>query len=439
MSKNKIFGFTLLVLSILAVSCSKNNTPTVDEEGVIAIRLDTRAGSDGIVKGGEANFSSLAVYIFNKNNGALEYAELIPAYTPGASYSRNIRVTQFDKSVYAVANYASTNNTFTAGGNALTLTESTTMAQLDQLLASSSQFADNSIVMAGKVDVTMTLGSTTPVQANIPVKRLASRVDLYLFKSADLTDEVVELVSVQLCNKVTNSAMPYQTGAMPATPVYVTDTYTPSAQEFLAATPGGFVLEDQLTADAFTSFYTFQNVTGLTQLAADTKNAHLLINVKVNNTPVTYKGHIMTGTKYDLERNGVYRVKAELAEPTDRLFLETAIMPWDVEESSIGFGDPQFTFAPTVNPGEYEFTLTAPSGAIWTASLTNGLHFQFSNDNGAVSQGVARTAPYTIKIAATTTTASSTYFYITVGGKEIEINPVLAYPGTNSRILIQNP
>lgn len=68
---------------------------------------------------------------------------------------------------------------------------------------------------------------------------------------------------------------------------------------------------------------------------------------------------------------------------------------------------------------------------MWTATLSNGLDFTFNTNeaiNGvqAVSQGISRSEAYTIKIGATKRWAGnpkSTYFYITVGGVKLKINP----------------
>lgn len=63
------------------------------------------------------------------------------------------------------------------------------------------------------------------------------------------------------------------------------------------------------------------------------------------------------------------------------------------------------------------FSLTAPAGAIWTATLTNGLDFTFGMNGGLnVSKGIARDEAYTIQVGATkrwSGNPKSTYFYIT--------------------------
>ena len=75
----------------------------------------------------------------------------------------------------------------------------------------------------------------------------------------------------------------------------------------------------------------------------------------------------------------------------------------------------------------YSFSLTAPAGAIWTATLTNGLDFTFGmNDGLNVSKGIARDEAYTIQVGATkrwSGNPKSTYFYITAGGVKLKINP----------------
>ena len=92
----------------------------------------------------------------------------------------------------------------------------------------------------------------------------------------------------------------------------------------------------------------------------------------------------------------------------------------------------------------YNFSLTAPAGAVWTATLTNGLDFTFGtngsvNGSQAVSKGISRSEPYEIKIGAGkpwNDTSKSTYFYITVEGVKLKINPIQSsgnrtFPGSN--------
>ena len=239
-----------------------------------------------------------------------------------------------------------------------------------------------------------------------------------------------------------------------------------------------------------------------------------------------------TGNAYDIVRNHLYRYTITKID-NGQLTVQHQVMPWDKVTSGITYGDiecellpeggdsgdaakgdPEAIFGilhkPTyasshdfsvLKPGTagatYEFTLTAPEGAVWTAHLSNNKDFYFSDSNidtdndgtketKMVSTGIARTEKYYIQINATNPWQEiedkngetlpnaeidfdsrsawgaqveaehrviETYFYITILAdgdmqeKELEINPTLQttthfvdnrrFPGTATRIWIR--
>lgn len=111
MQKYKIARIILLfAVSVQMLSCSK--TAGDDPAGMdasLALSLLTRNGNGDLALTGEDEFTSLAVYIFNHDNGDLEFSELVTDFTPESaanSYVRSVRVTKDKKAIYAVANYA---------------------------------------------------------------------------------------------------------------------------------------------------------------------------------------------------------------------------------------------------------------------------------------------------------------------------------------------
>ena len=239
-----------------------------------------------------------------------------------------------------------------------------------------------------------------------------------------------------------------------------------------------------------------------------------------------------TGEAYNIVRNHLYRYTITKID-NGQLTVQHQVMPWEKVTSGITYGniqcellpeggdsgdaakgDPEAIFGilhkPTyayshdfsvLKPGTagatYEFTLTEPEGAVWTAHLSNNKDFYFSDttidtDNDGtketkmVSTGIARAGKYYIQINATNpwqeikdengeTLPSAeihfdsrsawgaqveaehrvveTYFYITILAdgdmqeKELEINPTLQtstpfvdnrrFPGTATRIWIR--
>lgn len=239
-------------------------------------------------------------------------------------------------------------------------------------------------------------------------------------------------------------------------------------------------------------------------------------------------GKPTTGDAYDIVRNHLYRYTITKID-NGQLTVQHKVMPWNKVSTSWGAGAYQcqllpegYTLGNTSEMGDiesrlcilyrpsyadnnadaddpkyhaelktgsagarYEFTLTAPEGAVWTAHLTNTDVFSFSQstEDGKkmVSTGIARKDPYLLQINVNSSKAwtegtsfdnlagwgqqmeadhdidaISTYFYITVsvdGGHEEElvINPANAlqegeptyykegrrYAGTDTRIWIR--
>ena len=240
-----------------------------------------------------------------------------------------------------------------------------------------------------------------------------------------------------------------------------------------------------------------------------------------------------TGEAYNIVRNHLYRYTITKID-NGQLTVQHQVMPWEKVTSDITYGDIQCELLPeggsddpkdndgdpeaifgilhkptyasshdfsVLKPGTagatYEFTLTAPEGAVWTAHLSNNKDFYFSDstidtDNDGtketkmVSTGIARAGKYYIQINATNPWQEiedengetlpnaeidfdsrsawgaqveaehrvvETYFYITILAdgdmqeKELEINPTLQttthfvdnrrFPGTATRIWIR--
>lgn len=461
MQKYKIFGIILLLaVPVLLASCTKAAVEDPAEpETRLALAFVARGGSGDLALGGEDEFTSLAVYLFNSDNGNPEFSELVTDFSPaaaGSGYTKSVHVTPDKKAVYAIANYSG--HSFTAGGQPVTLAENTPKAVLDALEVSSAAFSGASIPMVGKKTVEM---SSVSVNASMEMERLVGRVDMHVYKTAALEDDVVELVSVEFRNQVGSSNVQYQSTAMPAGDIRRTETYTPAGTTYLTVVPGDTEYAALGPEDAVKSFYSYQNISG-SAVPDDAVTPYLLVNVKVNGAPVTYRGDLKNAAGlYNLERNKVYRVRALVDEPNGMLYLRTEVLDWDAELSAITYDDMAAALSGTdagansgevslAQPATYDFTLTAPEGAVWTANLTNGLDFRFAAGGGYVSQGIARPGAYTIRIEPTRNLPASddreTGFYISVDGTKATINPNGAggsygegrkYPGTETDILIK--
>lgn len=459
MKKPKIFSILLLLaISLLSAACDRSSGHDPAEPDTrLALAFLTRNGGGDLVLDGEDQFTSLAVYIFNADNDDLEFSELVTDFTPASAasgYTKSVHVSPNTKAIYVIANFAA--YSFTAGGQSVILSENTPKATLDALEVSSASFSSTSIAMIGKKVVEMSSGA---VNASMEMERLVGRVYLHVFKTAALTDDIVELVSVEFRNQVIRSNALYQSPAMPAGNIRRTETYIPSATRYLAIAPEDAEYALLGPANAEKSFYSYQNLTGMVS-PDDAATPYLLVNVKVNGAPVTYRGDLKNASGlYNLERNVVYRIKALVGKPNGMLYLRTDVLDWDIELSSITYNDVAQALTGTdtgantgevsqTQPATYDFRLTAPVGAVWTANLTNGLDFRLVSEGDYATQGIAQPGSYSIRIVPTKSFSAGreTGFYISVDGEKVRINPNGSggdygegrrYPGTETDILIK--
>lgn len=474
--KNKyIAAISLFIVVLLVASCSEDQDtdPTaVKMDARLNMTISTRATADNLTKGGDGKFSSLALYVFNKADGSCEYEELIPVITPQYTDEllRSVQVSPQTKIIYAIGNYNDPDKVFFNSSDAKVTLEDLgkpTLQYLEGLTISNQNgFSDTNILMVGKQE--------TPIEdflteVTVPMERLVSRLDIYMFKNTKYKDSEVVVNSIELVNQVTNTRSKYQNTVM-VSPVEKRD----ERQAFSTANSLIRVPEDLsvITPDnAMVSFYSYQNIAGPS--APDSQvTPYLRISVTIDGQPYKYKAYItdngQTDSKYSLKRNTVYTVMGIIDHPDNILELKTITLPWTKSVSEIGHvvkkGDYELTANntdatsgivqyPYVQNGEpqnktsyvsYNFRLTGPAGAIWTATLTNGLEFTFGKigstaDKLAISKGIAGDNTYEIKVGATKPwggTQRIVRLYITVGGEKLKINPVQSngsrnFPGDN--------
>lgn len=458
----------MFLLALLTYACSENEAPvsdTTNDQARLNFLVRTTQANDVLTKGNDGNFASLALYIFNKADKHREYSELIPEFTPERlkELSRSVNVSPQTKMIYAIANYNDPDKVFSTP-----ITAELSSDQLDNLTVSGNVFNESSILMVGKKEVPI---NSNYVVAEIPMERLAARLDIYMFKNQGLEQVNVTVTSIEFDNQVLNSYCNPENGAMLPSPELQKAVRTITENGTLQPMPSD--LSGVIPANAHASFYTYRNL--VANGTPDANTPYLRITALFNGISYTYRGYItdqgQTANKYSLLHNTVYRVMAMLDHPDNQLIIQTTPYPWNVESSEIGqevkeeyyqllpyngsdtgatTGIVQF---PYIWQGEarnetsfadYSFHLTAPAGAVWTATLTNGLDFAFSTKGSAdstpaVSKGIARSDAYEIKIGATKPwngTVKHTYFYITAEGVKLKINPVQSngsrlFPGDN--------
>lgn len=463
-------GFFIAALLFASCSDDKDDNYTAGMDAQLNLTISTRSTSDDLVKGEDGKFSSLALYVFNKADGSNEYKEMIPDITPEyvEELSRSIPVSRQTKVIYAIGNYDDPSKVFSDE-----LSEIKTLNDLEAVIISNRNGFDNSnILMVGKQEATT---DDLQTEVNVAMERLVSRLDIYAYKSNGLANSTVTVKSVELVNQVTNTRGKYHNVVMVSPVEKRNETAEITGNPPLAVMPDYLV--DIARNNATASFYSYQNIAA-SDTPDDAITPYLRITAEVDGSIHTYKGYITDGghttDKYSLNRNTVYTIMAMIDLPGNDLILKTFVSPWTMVSSQIGHvvkeGDYEFTANneeaangtvqyPYLQDGEtqdgstyasYSFLLKAPQGAVWTATLTNGLEFTFGTDaseNGqrAVSKGIAGNHTNEIKVGATKPWDGAervTHLYITVDGQKLSINPVQTnglrkFPGdTDTDILI---
>ncbi|QUT91197.1 hypothetical protein INE78_03201 [Bacteroides cellulosilyticus] len=454
----------LFAMALLLYSCSENEAPisdTTDNQARLNFLIKTAPTNKALIHGDDGSFSSLALYIFNKADQHCEYSELIPEFTPQRleEFSRSVNVSPQTKVIYAIANYNDPDKTFS-----VPVSPDLTLQQLESLTVSGNAFTDSNILMVGKKEVAI---NSEYVVAEVPMERLVARLDIYMFKNQGLESSSVVVNSIEFVNQILNTNSSPEVTSMP-TPISKKNV----SEVFLGGTTLQLMpsdLSEIVPENAHASFYTYRNIAP--DATPDANTPYIRIKALFNGISYTYRGYLtdqgQTTHKYSLLHNTVYRVMAMLDHPDNQLIIKTTPYPWELTSSEIGqeiteddyqlqpyngddagatTGIVQF---PYIANGEahnetsyanYSFSLTAPAGAIWTATLTNGLDFTFGmNDGLNVSKGIARDEAYTIQVGATkrwSGNPKSTYFYITAGGVKLKINPKQSngnrqFPGDN--------
>lgn len=456
--------FFAAVAALVSASCNSGGNTGTERDNTLQLTISTRAVSDALSKGNDDKFSSIALYVFNEEDDYCEYSEVKTGMDNEDIMTRSINVSNKTKLIYAIANFDDIEKRFSG-----TITENTSRQELDDLSVGTFIFDSDKILMVGRKRV---LIASSYVSAEVPMQRLAARVDFYLSKSEGSAADDITVDAITMYNMVANSDCQYGSSDMMPTVLrtLMTSDVSGTVVEPAPSDPGYLTPEN-----AVTSFYSYQ----YTATASDPNRAftpYIEIRLQVNSIAYSYVGYLTDGAqvsnKYGLTRNTVYRVIAQFSSPDNKLFVEVEPVPWTLAESEVGYevtdddysfdvfnaadqnsvnGIVQYPYTPAggkpTNASsyvDYKFSLTAPAGAVWTATITNGLEFGFGSEGSvagttAVSKGIAGQDPFEIRVKATKPwigVSRSTYLYITVNGEKLKINPVLAggtrkFPGDN--------
>lgn len=156
---------------------------------------------------------------------------------------------------------------------------------------------------------------------------------------------------------------------------------------------------------------------------------------------------------FDIVRNMHYALRVKLSSDAKQVDVILQVMPWTLVESEMEFTHPDYectlnlidtvtntktplkdisqeVLLPSNKVVEVTFKITKPVGAIWSASITNGLNFLFTGGTTydqvepEIVSGSSKIYTFRIKPRQEFTTEPFyTQFYITVDGKELNLDP----------------
>lgn len=323
---NYIASIGFFIVALLVTSCGEEEEigqTDLDMNARLNLKISTRATTDDLIKGGDGKFSSLALYIFNKVSGKCEYSELIPVITPQYvdELTRSIQISPQDKIIYAIGNYNDEGKEYS-----IIPDESKSLSELDTMsITNTNGFTDTSLLMVGRqvVEIDGLVTETT-----IPMERLVSRLDVYMFKSRRLEENTVVVKSIELVNQIVNTRGEYQNTIMVSPVKKRNELRTISSNNVLGIMPEDI---SGITPDnAMESFYSYQNIAASATPDPDI-TPYLLITAEIDGETHRYKGYItdggQTNDKYSLKRNTVYRIIAMLDNPDNLLILKTTTLP----------------------------------------------------------------------------------------------------------------
>lgn len=309
-------------------------------------------------------------------------------------------------------------------------------------------------------EITTDNGSTWNSSLVINLKRLASKISLHLRKNTENENAVLTIQKVEIINIPVYSYLLKQSYTAP-------DLLTLTAYDEIS----GLALTENADLSQTNNYTTvFENtITPEYILADNTIDNAVIVRLQVNynnEKTVSYQIPVKTGesgSNYSLERNTHYIIKATITSEGELIFMPEVkyeIADWNDAGGDISFVENHlinYTASWVANTNivdrnvyvenneyaEYNFKLSYPSGALWSATITNPIDFILDDTDGAVSSGIADSEKtYKIRICPRRHDVSvsnvKTEFYITInnGLEYIELNLSGSGTGIGNRYVI---
>lgn len=289
--------------------------------------------------------------------------------------------------------------------------------------------------------------STSNIQDQVRLVRANAKIDLNVTGVG-----VPDVVKVEYYNAVRNYTLA-ELDPRPANPAVLT---TPLAFNYTAPASTGTIetklyVPERLFNDTETKGWdavTDQVQGGVNYIQITMKSGRVYRIPVVSNGPATgYQTFAKDATRadYNVIRNHHYKYDIAIAKDAKELVVKALVLPWTLVESEISFGKIEFDKEFLLSAGDatmsgdkktievhqqtpvtVKFKLKGPKGAIWRATLTNGLDFSLKADgtNGGVSGIADPNTEYTMVVTPLKPfegTPRLTEFFITVNGTEVPL------------------
>lgn len=427
-----IYTFPAFLLSwmMLVTACINDDLSVAgaDEEVTVKLSASTRATDDPLIRDNDDHFGSLAVYAFDEKGNFLRLYTFAPSvasntYTTDA-FNCGIGV----KTLYAIANYDAYPDF-----ELKALNYNAVRAQVANAAGTTALKANN-ILMVGEVTG---LAFSKPddqdenISVDISLKRLAARVDVFVLKEAGWAADV-KVTKVEFSGGVKNTTLAYQEGevALPDPLKFdATQTFNGASDTPLETFEEDNALLWQQDKHLRGSFYTYRTV----QPQTSTNVPKLAITVKVNdNIEKTYTAIIAdkgidSNTLVTLDAGNVYQICAIMTKTGLVIEMQVAdwekapvydldfsyptyqnpLTPWDGTTEK-PYDQPTVYYNPDGNSTEgtvsFSFSLTAPSGQSWRATLLDATEADFEvkvyQKGSEIENPVASAEPFEIRVRA---------------------------------------
>lgn len=416
----------LLALLMLLFSCKKEDSLSTDEDQIVTVSLfleDLDQQRDPLFAG-DNTIHKLRIYVFNAN-GFIDEQKLFTESQSPFDNPFEMKVHAGVKKIVIVANEPSS---LTAQLNSVIR-----YSALEPLMYPA---VDGTNLIATPLPMTYVKENVTlhPVGTNTldaSLLRSVAKITLDI-KQETASNDSIKITKVELKrNAKTATLLPL--GAAPTSYWDWSKTYN------LGLTNNADPQELITTTEPL---YLYENIGSAADSAG--RATQLMIEALYNDVLTRYYVYVNNDTTqadhhYALHRNHHYKLSGKITKLGEfsSLILSTTVLPWNVEELNQQFLKPKFVsilpaeatdqsvmhYATEANPYEIKVKIKGDVGAVWKATLSNGLEFGLDTSNGAVATGNADgTTEYTVRVRALKApgdTPRQTALFFTVGGKKL--------------------